>query len=182
MAQLGTRALQDRATGPGHDVTLAATKHPDGGCARRPSARLGPKFNRRAYHDFLSQQGLLPPRLLEKAVRDGVHSAASAPPPTPCSARRAAGSMRIEHDEVGRPGGTASAKRRVASRPACSRGSPKLALGLSCDVNECRHSSSVLDKIQLARSKLGGRPVGRGPKSWSPKPPPRRRSSEIPNS
>jgi uncharacterized protein (DUF885 family) len=31
---------------------------------------LGPKFNRRAYHDFLLEQGLLPPRLLEKAVRE----------------------------------------------------------------------------------------------------------------
>ena len=29
---------------------------------------LGPKFDRRSYHDFLLAQGLLPPSLLRKAV------------------------------------------------------------------------------------------------------------------
>jgi uncharacterized protein (DUF885 family) len=29
---------------------------------------LGPKFNRKDYHDFLLAQGLLPPSLLRKAV------------------------------------------------------------------------------------------------------------------
>jgi uncharacterized protein (DUF885 family) len=29
---------------------------------------LGPKFDRRKYHDFLLAQGLLPPKLLRQAV------------------------------------------------------------------------------------------------------------------
>ena len=53
---------------PGRQLLLRLLAHP--AAARRNRSRAGPKFDRLAFNNFLLDQGLLPPDLLARAVRE----------------------------------------------------------------------------------------------------------------